>query len=82
LISKDGIEIPISNQNRNLTYFSEKCFEISTLILKSVTGFVIPMSKSKLRFRIRNQSWNSNVEIETKIKIPISTLKPISKFRF
>jgi hypothetical protein len=27
-ISTVGIEIPISNQNRNLTYFGEKCFNI------------------------------------------------------
>jgi hypothetical protein len=65
-ISTVEIEIPIIE---NLTYFSEKCFEILTLLLKSGT----------------NRNRNSDVEIKipistcvTEIEILISTSK--SKF--
>jgi hypothetical protein len=64
------IEIPISNK-KMLTYFSEKCFEISTLILKFGIEIRTPMSESEDRFRNRNQNQNSDVKS-----------KPKSKFRF
>jgi hypothetical protein len=66
--------------NLFLSYFCEKCFEISTFVLKSCTKIGIPMPKSKFRYQNRNR--NSVVEIETEIEIPISTWKPKSKFQF
>jgi hypothetical protein len=68
-----------------VTYFGEKCFEISTFVLKSCTEsdsdvgieILIPKSKSESEFRCRNQNRNSDFNIETEIEILIST----SKFR-
>jgi hypothetical protein len=61
-------EIPISNKyNFFFTYLSEKCFEISALILKSVTEIVIQMSALKFPFRHKNHNRISDVEIERKI---------------
>jgi hypothetical protein len=59
----------MSNQNRNFDiryrYFSEKCFDISTYILKSgIKKTELRMSKSKFWFRYRNQNHNSDFDIK------------------
>jgi hypothetical protein len=54
-----------------LTYFSEKCFEKFTLVLKSGTEIEIVMSKLEFRFLI-----------EIRIGIPMSKSKLKSKFWF
>jgi hypothetical protein len=76
LISTVGIKIEM------LTYFSEKWFEILTLLLKYGTEIGTPMLESKFRLRNRNQNRNSDVEIETEIEIPIWISKPKAKFQF
>jgi hypothetical protein len=50
-----------------------------SLILKSCTEIVIPMSESKFRFQNRNHNQNSDVEIETELEILIEIS---TEFRF
>jgi hypothetical protein len=87
LSTKFLVENIVRIRDFDLTYFSEKCLEISTLILKFCTEIAILMSESNAQLRNRNQNRNSHVEIET--EFPISTLKFLpyqneisSEFRF